>query len=113
MSVTRRLFTALQGRWSTRRRRQALRQAHHLEAIRQAMLDSLHDDGSYGYTRRERSLLLAPDAEALWHLRPELLAVIGANHGERAACVTVGQISAMFDGLLPRGLLPRHGGLRA
>lgn len=74
-----------------------------LEAIRQAMLDSLAGTGmpSAQVTRR---ILFACDAESLWYLRPELLREIAVLHGETSARRCIDQVSAMFAGLLPRAM---------
>jgi hypothetical protein len=82
-----------------------------LEDIRQSMLDSLEDAGAMPLTQIERRVIFAPDAESLWYLRPELLVVIASMRGERAARQRLEQISAMFTGLLPKGLSSRPAGL--
>ena len=82
-----------------------------LEEIRQAMLDSLEDAGGTPFAQIERHVIFAPDAESLWYLRPELLVVIASMRGERAARQRLEQISALFTGLLPKGLNSRPTGL--
>ena len=44
---------------------------------------------------------------ALWFLRPELLMALSARAGEQAAHEIIDEISAMFDGLLPKSLNSR------
>ena len=82
-----------------------------LEDIRQSMLDSLDEAGAMPLAYVERCVLFARDAETLWYLRPELLMVIASKRGERAARQKLEQISAMFIGLLPKGLNSRQAGL--
>jgi hypothetical protein len=82
-----------------------------LEDIRQSMLDSLEDAGTAPIVQIERRVLFASDAESLWYLRPELLMVIASKRGERVARQKLEQISAMFVGLLPKGLNSRRVGL--
>jgi hypothetical protein len=50
----------------------------------------------------------ASNLESLWFLRPELLMVISSMAGELAAQGQVEQITAMFDGLLPKALSSRQ-----
>lgn len=104
MSVATSLISTFQGILAAHGGKKVVQRAHRLEAIREAMLDRLADEMGPGFSPLERSVLLAPDLQTLWYLRPELLMVIGAARGETAARATVGQISAMFDGMLPQGL---------
>lgn len=75
-----------------------------LEAIRQAMLDSLAGAGVVPSGQIERRILFACDAESLWYLRPELLQEIATLRGEATARRRIDRISALFAGLLPRGM---------
>ncbi len=74
-----------------------------IEAIRQAMLDSLAGTGMPS-AQVARRILFACDAESLWYLRPELLREIAVLHGEASARRCIDQISALFAGLLPRAM---------
>lgn len=49
----------------------------------------------------------APDLQALWYLRIELMTVLAAAQGEARAGSALEMISGLFDGLLPRGLSMR------
>jgi len=80
--------------------------------IRQAMLDSLGPQGRQRHPYLEQRILQASSVPALWFLRPELLMVLAAQHGEQAAREIVDEISALFEGLLPAGLQPRAGAMR-
>lgn len=79
-----------------------------IEDIRQRMLDSLDETGGSQMSELERRVLFAPDAESLWYLRSELLMALSARHGERVARYLIDEISAPFEGLLPRGLAARR-----
>ena len=105
LSVATRLLATLHGALSGADAA-ALSMQDRLEEIRQRMLDSLAETGGWQMSELERHLLLAPDAESLWYLRPELLMAVAARHGERVARQLIEEISAQFEGLLPRGLAP-------
>lgn len=107
MSVVTSIMSSLHVLLSTRRGTQVVQHAHRVEAIREAMLDCLAQEGSPGFSPLERSVLLAADVQALWYLRAELLMALAAGRGESAARAALEQISAMFDGLLPQGLRSR------
>lgn len=49
----------------------------------------------------------APDPQALWYLRIELMTALAVARGETGARETVATISGQFEGLLPRGLSTR------
>jgi len=83
------------------------RLAFRIEDIRQAMLDCMGEDACIQFPQVERRVKFASNLEALWYLRPELLMVISSTAGELAAQGQVEQISAMFDGLLPKGMSSR------
>ena len=79
--------------------------ADRLDGIRQAMLDALGHGGDFFLSPLERHVMFAPDAEALWYLRPELLRALARAEGEPAARQKVAAISALFEGLLPSALV--------
>lgn len=81
--------------------------AFRIEDIRQAMLDSMGDGASVKFPLVVHRVKLAASLEALWFLRPELLMVISSMDGELVAQGQVERISAMFDGLLPKGMSSR------
>lgn len=49
----------------------------------------------------------APDPQALWYLRMELMTALAALQGETRARAMVEMLSGQFEGLLPRSLTPR------
>jgi hypothetical protein len=49
----------------------------------------------------------APDPQALWYLRIELMMALAAAQGEALAHEKVAAISGQFEGLLPRSLSTR------
>ncbi len=71
------------------------------------MLRCLDEDGLERFPHVERRILMASNGPALWFLRPELLMALAARSGEQAAHEIVDEISAMFDGLLPKSLNSR------
>lgn len=83
----------------------ALAVADRLDDIRQAMLDALGQGADFFLSSLERQVMFAPDAEALWYLRPELLRALARAEGEPAARQKLAAISALFEGLLPPALV--------
>ncbi len=83
-----------------------------LESIRQLMLDSADrvDAGKSlaQKTRLRFRIVTAPDAQALWYLRSDLMQVLSAVMCELEARRTLDGISALFDGLVPASLLASH-----
>lgn len=82
-----------------------------IEDIRQAMLDSLGDEGCASYPHIERRVLFAPDLQGLWYLRSDVMVAISSLRGEGVASQRIRQITRMFEGLLPKGMVSRPGGL--
>jgi hypothetical protein len=78
-----------------------------LEAIRQAMLDLLHEEGCQTFPHVERRILLAADLQALWYLRSDLMAALSYLQGERIARQNLQHITDMFEGALPKGMFAR------
>jgi hypothetical protein len=83
-----------------------------IEDIRQAMLDSLGDEGCASYPHIERRVLFAPDLQGLWYLRADIMVALSSLQGEGRASQQIRQITGMFEGLLPRGMVSRPGSLR-
>lgn len=82
-----------------------------IEDIRQAMLDSLGDEGCSNYPHIERRVLFAPDLHGLWYLRADIMVAISSLQGEGVANQKIRLITGMFEGLLPRGMISRPGSL--
>ena len=73
-----------------------------IKEIRQAMLDSLASLGeSHHLTRVWARILYAPDIQALWYLRTEMMILLAGLLGESAAKAQLVTITDMFSGLLP------------
>lgn len=82
-----------------------------IENIRQAMLDSLGEEGCTSYPHIERRVLFAPDLQGLWYLRADMMVALSSLQGERAASQKIRQITHMFEGLLPKGMVSRPGSI--
>ena len=78
-----------------------------IDDIQEAMLTALGNDRSKRFAAVSRRIQYAPDLQALWYLRGELMAALAAQHGEAHARETVRHISEQFHGLLPKGLSTR------
>ena len=61
--------------------------------IQEAMLEALGDAGMKRYTAVTRRIQYAPDLQALWYLRGDLMAALAALHGEGNARTMVQDIS--------------------
>ena len=75
--------------------------------IQESMLDALGQAGARTFPTVSRRIMYAPDLQALWYLRGDLMAALSALHGEVHAHETVRQISGQFHGMLPRGMSTR------
>lgn len=82
-----------------------------VEEIRQLMLDELGEFGEEHYPHIIRHVRYARDVQGLWHMRANVMAVLGAMHGETIAREKIGRITDRFEGLLPRGLSSRPSSL--
>ena len=70
--------------------------------MRQAMLDSIVGlSDSQQFVQVWARVLYAPDIQALWYLRSDLMTLLSGLLGERTASVHLATISRMFDGQLP------------
>ncbi|MFC5498076.1 hypothetical protein ACFPOE_11070 [Caenimonas terrae] len=75
--------------------------------IQDAMLEALGETGMKRFPAVSRRIQYAPDLQALWYLRGDLMAALSALHGEGQARDMVQDISEQFGGLLPRGMSTR------
>lgn len=84
-----------------------------IKEIRQAMLDSLVGlSESHQLTRVWARVLYAPDIQALWYLRTEMMILLASLLGESAAKTQLLTITDMFIGLLPSAQKSRPSRLR-
>jgi len=75
--------------------------------IQDIMLEALGEAGAKTFPKVARRIMYAPDLQALWYLRGDLMAALAAMHGEMAARKTISSITAQFHGLLPNSLTSR------
>jgi hypothetical protein len=76
-----------------------------LEPVRLAMLGILGKDGAAINPLLHERLMYLHDAHALWYARSDVVAVLSQLHGEEQAVSMVHDLSPMFRGLLPKGLI--------
>lgn len=82
--------------------------AYSLEDIRKKMLQlATHGTGGARAEQVIRRIRYASDAEGLYFIRSELMALLANIHGEAVALDAIDAISEMFDDLLPEGLRSR------
>jgi len=79
-----------------------------IEEIRASMMVALGDSSAFEFSHVSRRIRYASDIQTLWYLRGDLMAVLAAREGETNARGKIQAISALFDGLLPRGLAVRN-----
>ena len=77
-----------------------------LEEVRSAMLQSLVNATGCEAARMGMRLRYAADIEALWYLRTDLLQTLVPLWGEDGAQRVVDEVTALFQGLLPRAPRP-------
>ena len=86
-----------------------------IETIRSAMLLSLGPPTAAGDPHSAHvmsRIRFSKDAEDLWYLRGDVLALLSASQGEAAAYDCMDALAPLFEGLLPRGLANRPARLR-
>lgn len=81
------------------------------EQIRKAILDELGEFSELNFPKIVIRIQYAPDAEALWFARSEIMLVLRARYGETIAQQKIKPINAQFSGLLPKGLTVRSSSL--
>lgn len=104
-------ISSMQGLFGFAAQRDEGRMAFRIEDIRQAMLDSLGEDGCANYPHIERRVLFAPDLQGLWYLRSDVMVAISSLRGELVASQRIRQITGMFEGHLPKGMVSGPGAL--
>ncbi|HMN22451.1 MAG TPA: hypothetical protein PKA16_13790 [Ottowia sp.] len=100
------MFTNLYERL-VNRKRDGRRVAHRVEQIRDAMLGLLGDEGAKLHPRVARRIQFSVDEMALWYARGELMAALADLYGEEAAHRRVTRQTALFKGLVPKGMVTR------
>jgi hypothetical protein len=75
--------------------------------IQEAMLVALGAAGATAFPNVARRIQFAPDLQALWYLRGDLMGAIASLHGEQHAREIIKDLSSDFEGLLPGGLSTR------
>jgi hypothetical protein len=78
-----------------------------ISEIRDAMLDELSCTGSELHAKIQRKIAYANGFQDLWYLRGDVMAALAAVNGEVSARQKIGEISHMFKGYLPPGLVSR------
>ena len=78
-----------------------------LGEIRRAMLNMVKESGSDKTQLVLRRVTYAHGFQDLWYLRGDVLAAVASTSGELVARQKITQISNMFDGYLPAGLVSR------
>jgi hypothetical protein len=78
-----------------------------ISEIRDRMLACIKSADAVRFPHVAHRIRFAPDVEALWFLRGDLMALLASSQGEEAALRRIAAISAMFESLLPEGLRSR------
>lgn len=107
LTVTTRFLSTMQGMLNPLRDTASAEAPYQIDDIRQAMLRCLDAEICERYPQVQRRILMAANVPSLWFLRPELLTALAARSGEQAAHEVLDEISAMFEGLLPKSLNAR------
>ena len=74
------------------------------EVIRQLMLNAMGEFGELHYPKSMQRVRFAQGPVALWYARTDVMAVLSARQGETLARKTLGDITGLFQDLLPRSL---------
>lgn len=80
---------------------------YRLEDVRRAMLSTLTADGAQRNPILAHRIVAAKDAKALWYQRASLMAALSEQYGEGPAHAHMERLSSMFQGLLPKDMMPR------
>jgi len=75
--------------------------------IRERMLACIRSADAARFPHVAHRIRFAADAESLWFLRGDLMALLASSQGEAVALQRMAAISAMFESLLPEGLRSR------
>jgi hypothetical protein len=77
------------------------------EEIRVAMAALVEGESERSALSLAARIRFAPDVQALWFLRSELMRFLAGRHGEALAREKLSALGEMFDGVLPGGLRSR------
>ena len=78
-----------------------------LEDVRRAMLSQLNAEGAQRNPILAHRICAAKDAKALWYQRASLMAALSEQYGEEKAHEHMERLTSMFQGLLPKDMMPR------
>lgn len=78
--------------------------AHRVEDIRLTMLDMLGEEGARRFPHLAERIQADADAQGLWYARTALMAALADLYGEQVARTRMISLSALFDGMLPKGM---------
>ena len=75
-----------------------------MEIVRQAMLDAMAGAGlGQRHLHIVARIQFAQGIQALWYVRADMMTALAAELGEAAAREKIDTLSALFEGLLPKG----------
>jgi hypothetical protein len=94
-------------RWMSRRQNRPERQSRQIAKARLAMLDMLGDEGLKRYPEVVRRICTGRDAQTLWYARADLMAALADLYGEQTASARMASLTALFEGMLPKGMMSR------
>ncbi len=80
--------------------------------IRDHMLGELAQGPATTGAALARQIRYATDAQALWHCRGDLMQALSRWRGEAAATATLMELTRLFDGLVPPGMMQTRTGPR-
>lgn len=78
-----------------------------LEDVRRAMLSQLSAEGAQRHPALAHRITGAKSAKTLWYQRPALMEALSEQYGEGDAHERMERLSAMFEGMLPKHMMPR------
>ena len=76
-----------------------------LQCIRERMLDELCDCYPAGGVELSRRIRLTRDVAGLWYHRVSLMQVLSPIRGEAHSGAVLAEITQLFEGLLPAGMV--------
>jgi hypothetical protein len=101
------LITGMQSLFSSLSSQENSRPELTLNTIRHAMLEALGAMGASTYPVIQLRVSYANEIQDLWYLRGDVMSALAEIEGEANAKTKMTQISNMFRGLLPQGMISR------